>query len=75
MKNVAKFLGQEFKNNMTNESRLISLVYKRDGRIDSLNIKTSPDGTLGVYPKIDSFSFELENLLFTQTVAICFKDA
>ena len=59
----------EFKNNMTNESRLISLVYKRDGRIDSLNIKTSPDGTLGVYPKIDSFSFELENLSLGESIS------
>ncbi len=59
----------EFKNNMTNESRLISLVYKRDGRIDSLNIKTSTDGTLGVYPKIDSFSFELENLSLGESIS------
>ena len=59
----------EFKNNMTNESRLISLVYKRDGRIDSLNIKTSADGTLGVYPKIDSFSFELENLSLGESIS------
>ena len=59
----------EFKNNMTNESRLISLVYERDGRIDSLNIKTSTDGTLGVYPKIDSFSFELENLSLGESIS------
>ena len=59
----------EFKNNMTNESRLISLVYKREGRIDSLNIKTSSDGTLGVYPKIDSFSFELENLSLGESIS------
>ena len=59
----------EFKNNMTNESRLISLVYKRDGRIDSLKIKTSSDGTLGVYPKIDSFSFDLESLSLGESIS------
>ena len=59
----------EFKNNMTNESRLISLVYERDGRIDSLNIKTSSDGTLGVYPKIDFFSFELESLNLGESIS------
>ena len=59
----------EFKNNMTNESRLISLVYKRDGRIDSLKIMTSSDGTLGVYPKIDSFSFNLESLSLGESIS------
>jgi regulator of sigma E protease len=58
----------EFKNNMTKESQSINLVFERNSRIDSLDITTSADGTLGVYPKIDSFSFKLETLSLGESI-------
>ena len=58
----------EFKNNMTKESQSINLVFERNSRIDSLVLTTSADGTLGVYPKIDSFSFKLETLSLGESI-------
>ena len=58
----------DFKNNMTDESTEISLVYQRNRDIDTLNIVTASDGTLGVYPKYDHFSFTLERLSLSESI-------
>jgi len=52
----------DFKEQMTDEATDISLVYQRKREIDTLQIKTSLDGTLGVYPETNIFSFELRTL-------------
>lgn len=58
----------DFKNNMTGESTEIRLVYQRNRDIDTLNIVTASDGTLGVYPKYDHFSFTLERLSLSESI-------
>ena len=58
----------EFKNNMSGESKVIRLAYERNGKVDTLDIKTSNDGTLGVYPKVDTFSFELKTLSLSESI-------
>jgi len=58
----------DFKNNMTDESTEIRLVYQRNRDIDTLNIVTASDGTLGVYPKYDHFSFTLERLSLSESI-------
>ena len=58
----------DFKNNMTDESTQIRLVYQRNRDIDTLNIVTASDGTLGVYPKYDHFSFTLERLSLSESI-------
>ena len=63
----------EFKNNMTSESQEIRLLYERNSKIDSLNITTSDDGTLGVYPKFDSVSFKLETLSLGESIVEGFE--
>jgi len=58
-----------FKNQMTDESRLINLVIERDGRRDSLEIATAADGTLGVYPKSSLIRFQTEKLSLSQSIS------
>ncbi|MGA0317488.1 MAG: RIP metalloprotease RseP [Flavobacteriaceae bacterium] len=58
-----------FKNQMTDESRLITLVIERDGRRDSLEIATEADGTLGVYPKSSLIRFQTEKLSLSQSIS------
>ncbi len=58
-----------FKNQMTDESRLITLVIERDGRRDSLEIATAADGTLGVYPKSSLIRFQTEKLSLSQSIS------
>ena len=58
-----------FKNQMTDESRLITLVVERDGRRDSLQIATAADGTLGVYPKNSLIRFQTEKLSLLQSIS------
>lgn len=58
----------DFKNNMTDESTEIRLVYQRNRDIDTLSIVTASDGTLGVYPKYDHFSFTLERLSLSESI-------
>ena len=58
-----------FKNQMTDESRLITLVVERDGRRDSLQIATAADGTLGVYPKNSLIRFQTEKLSLSQSIS------
>ena len=53
---------------MTGESTEIRLVYQRNRDIDTLNIVTASDGTLGVYPKYDHFSFTLERLSLSESI-------
>ena len=52
----------DFKNNMTKDSKEIDLVVERNQDTISFSTLTRGDGTLGVYPKTDFFSFELEKL-------------
>jgi regulator of sigma E protease len=58
-----------FKNQMMDESRLITLVIERDGRRDSLEIATAADGTLGVYPKSSLIRFQTEKLSLSQSIS------
>ena len=58
----------DFKNNMAKESREINLVIERSRSIDTLQITTESDGTLGVYPKTDFFSFELQTLSLEESI-------
>ncbi len=58
-----------FKNQMTDESRLITLVVERDGRRDSLEIATAADGTLGVYPKSSLIRFQTEKLSLSESIS------
>ena len=52
----------DFKDEMTNESRTIAMVYERNRSQDTLQLTTDIDGTLGVYPKLPGVSFTNESL-------------
>ena len=58
----------DFKNNMTKDSKEIDLVIERNQSAISLSTVTRGDGTLGVYPKTDFFSFELVKLSLGESI-------
>jgi len=58
----------DFKENMPKESKKIRLVIDRDNKPLNLEILTSENGTLGVYPKSDFFNFKLETLGFGDSI-------
>ncbi len=58
----------DFKNNMTKDSKEIDLVIERNQSAISLSTVTREDGTLGVYPKTDFFSFELVKLSLGESI-------
>ena len=58
----------DFKNNMTKDSKEIDLVIERNQSAISFRTVTRGDGTLGVYPKTDFFSFELEKLSLGESI-------
>ena len=58
----------DFKNNMTTDSKEIEIVVERNRSSASFKALTREDGTLGVYPKTDFFSFELEKLSLGESI-------
>ena len=58
----------DFKDNMSKVSALITIKYKRNKRIDSLEVITSDNGTLGVLPKTDFISYNLKNLTLFESI-------
>jgi len=58
----------DFKNIMAETSNSFQLVYERNRSIDTLAITTASDGTIGVYPKVDAFSFKLETLTLGESI-------
>ncbi len=58
----------DFKNIMAETSSSFQLVYERNRSIDTLAITTASDGTIGVYPKVDAFSFKLETLTLGESI-------
>jgi len=58
----------DFKNNMTKDSKEIDLVIERNQSAISFSTVTRGDGTLGVYPKTDFFSFELVKLSLGESI-------
>jgi len=58
----------DFKENMPKESKKIRLVIDRDNKPLNLEILTSENGTLGVYPKSDFFNFKLKTLGFGDSI-------
>ncbi len=58
----------DFKENMPEESKKIRLVIDRDNNPLNLEILTSENGTLGVYPKSDFFNFKLKTLNFGESI-------
>ena len=58
----------DFKNNMTKDSKEIDLVVERNQSAISFSTITRGDGTLGVYPKTDFFSFELVKLSLGESI-------
>ena len=58
----------DFKNNMTKDSKEIDLVVERNQSAISFSALTRTDGTLGVYPKTDFFSFELKKLSLGESI-------
>lgn len=58
----------DFKNNMTKDSKEIDLVVERNQSAISFSTVTRGDGTLGVYPKTDFFSFELVKLSLGESI-------
>lgn len=58
----------DFKENMSEESKKIELVIDRNNKLLNFEIVTSENGTLGVYPKSDFFDFKLETLDFGESI-------
>ncbi len=58
----------DFKNYMTTDSKEIDLVVERNQSTVSFSAVTREDGTLGVYPKTDFFSFELVKLSLGKSI-------
>jgi len=59
----------DFKDEMTNESRTIALVYERNRSQDTLQITTDIDGTLGVFPQLPGVSFTNESLNLGESIS------
>ena len=58
----------DFKKNMTKDSKEIDLVVERNQSTISFSTVTRGDGTLGVYPKTNFFSFELVKLSLGESI-------
>ena len=58
----------DFKENMSEESKKINLVLDRNNKPLNFEITTSENGTLGVYPKADFINFKLETLNFGESI-------
>ena len=59
----------DFKHEMTEESQIITLVYERQSSRDTLQIKTAPDGTLGVFPQLPQVAFTNEKLSVGESIS------
>ena len=59
----------DFKDEMTNESRTINLVYERNRSQDTLQLTTDIDGTLGVFPQFPGAAFTNEKLSLTESIS------
>ena len=59
----------DFKREMTEESQIITLVYERQSRRDTLQITTAPDGTLGVFPQLPQVAFTNEKLSVGESIS------
>ena len=59
----------DFKDEMTDESRTINLVYERNRSQDTLQLTTDIDGTLGVFPQFPGAAFTNEKLSLTESIS------
>jgi regulator of sigma E protease len=59
----------DFKDEMTDESRTINLVYERNRSQDTLQLTTDIDGTLGVFPQFPGVAFTNEKLSLTESIS------
>jgi regulator of sigma E protease len=59
----------DFKDEMTDESRTINLVYERNRSQDTLQFTTDIDGTLGVFPQFPGVAFTNEKLSLTESIS------
>ena len=59
----------DFKDEMTDESRTINLVYERNRSQDTLQLTTDIDGTLGVFPQFPGVAFTNEELSLTESIS------
>ena len=59
----------DFKDEMTDESRTINLVYERNRSQDTLQLTTDIDGTLGVFPQFPGAAFTNEKLGLTESIS------
>jgi regulator of sigma E protease len=58
----------DFKEEMVDESRNITLVYERNMLKDTIQFASDDNGKIGVYPKIPSISFNNQKLGFTASI-------
>ncbi|MDC0514867.1 RIP metalloprotease RseP [Flavobacteriaceae bacterium] len=59
----------DFKDEMTDESRIINLVYERNRSQDTLQLTTDIDGTLGVFPQFPGVAFTNKKLSLTESIS------
>jgi regulator of sigma E protease len=59
----------DFKDEMTDESRTINLVYERNRSQDTLQLTTDIDGTLGVFPQFPGVAFTNKKLSLTESIS------
>ena len=59
----------DFKDEMTDESRTINLVYERNRSQDTLQLTTDIDGTLGVFHQFPGVAFTNEKLSLTESIS------
>ncbi len=59
----------DFKDEMTDESRTINLVYERNRSQDTLQLTTDIDGTLGVFPQFPDVAFTNEKLSLAESIS------
>jgi regulator of sigma E protease len=59
----------DFKDEMTDESLTINLVYERNRSQDTLQLTTDIDGTLGVFPQFPGVAFTNEKLSLTESIS------
>ena len=60
---------RDFKDEMTDKSRAINLVYERNRSQDTLQLTTDIDGTLGVFPQFPGLAFTNEKLSLTESIS------
>ena len=59
----------DFKDEMTKESRIITIVYERNRSQYTLQLTTDIDGTLGVFPKLPGVSFTNKSLNLVESIS------